>query len=60
MNKFETGKFPNESSENEIIKNKDVPLEYCDVCFIALGSQEKRIYEGRKKFHLDCAARTKF
>ena len=60
MNKFETGKFSNESSENKIIKNKNVALEYCDVCFIALGSQEKRIYEGRKKFHLDCAARTKF
>lgn len=60
MNKFETGKFSNKSSENEVIKNKDVPLEYCDICFIALGSQEKRIYKGQKKFHLDCAARTIF
>jgi len=37
-----------------MIQNEDVPVEYCDVCFIALGSHEKRIYEGSKKFHLDC------
>lgn len=36
------------------MKNDDAPLEYCDACFIAFGSQEKRIFKGRKKFHLDC------
>jgi len=60
MKKLETVNFSKESSEKKIMKNNDAPLEYCDVCFIALGSQEKRIYEGRKKFHLECAVRTKF
>jgi len=39
------------------MKNDDAPLEYCDACFIAFGSQEKRIFKGRKKFHLDCKGR---
>ena len=60
MNKLETVKFSNESSKKEMIKKSDDLLEYCNVCFIALGSQEKRIYKGRKKFHLDCEARAKF
>lgn len=60
MSKFETEKFSNESSEKEIIKNSDDHIEYCDVCFIAFGSQERRIYKRQKKFHLDCMARTKF
>ncbi len=60
MDKFETEKFSNESSEKEIIKNSDDHLEYCDVCFIALGSQEKRIYKRKKTFHLDCGAKAKF
>jgi hypothetical protein len=54
MNKLETVKLSKESSENKIVKNDDSPLEYCDSCFIAFGSQEKRIFKGRKKFHLDC------
>ena len=60
MNKFETENFSNESSEKEILINSDDYLEYCDVCFIAFGSQEKRIYERQKKFHVDCEARAKF
>ena len=60
MNKFETEKFSNELLEKEIIKNSDDHLEYCDVNFIALGSQERRIYKRQKKFHLDCMARAKF
>jgi hypothetical protein len=59
MNKLETVKFSKESSENKIKKNNDVPLEYCDACFIAFGSQEKRIFKGQKKFHLDCIGREK-
>jgi hypothetical protein len=59
MNKLETVRFSKESSENKIMKNDDAPLEYCDACFIALGSQEKRIFKGRKKFHLDCKGRGK-
>jgi len=60
MNKLEKVKFSNAELEREIIKNSDDLLEYCSVCFIAFGSQEKRIYKGRKKFHLDCEARSKF
>ena len=57
MNKLETVKLSKESSENKIMKNDSAPLEYCDACFIAFGSQEKRIFKGRKKFHLDCKGR---
>jgi hypothetical protein len=60
MNKLERIKLSKESSENKIMKNDDAPLEYCDACFIAFGSQEKRIFEGRKKFHLDCKRRKMF
>lgn len=59
MNKFETVKFSKKSSENKIMKNNDAPLEYCDACFIAFGSQEKRIFKGQKKFHLDCIGKEK-
>ncbi len=59
MNKLETDKFSRASTEREMIEDYDGPLEYCDGCFIALGSQEKRIYKGRKKFHMHCVARGK-
>jgi hypothetical protein len=59
MNKLETDKFARASTEREMIEDYDGPLEYCDGCFIALGSQEKRIYKGRKKFHMHCVARGK-
>jgi len=32
-------------------------LEYCDVCFIAFGSQEPRLRKADKVFHRDCAPR---
>lgn len=60
MNKVETENFSTESLEKEILIYRDDSLEYCDVCFIAFGSQEKRIYERRKIFHSDCKARAKF
>ena len=60
MNKSEKEKLSNESSEMEIIKNSDDHLEYCAVCFLALGSQEKRIYRHKKMLHVDCEARAKF
>ncbi len=59
MNKLEKGGFSNGSSENGIRKNSDVPLDYCDVCFIAFGSQEKRIYLDEKVVHPDCANKIK-
>lgn len=63
MNEYETEELSQEFSEEEISKNRenrDSPLEYCDVCFIALGSEEKRIYKGRYKFHPDCQAKANF
>jgi hypothetical protein len=55
MNKIKRDEFSNGSEENGIRKNIDVSLDYCDVCFIAFGSQEKRIYMGKNVVHLDCA-----
>ena len=59
MNKFETVEFSNASSEKEIINHSDDPLEYCDICFIALVSQEKRIYRDKNVAHLDCVRKIK-
>lgn len=59
MNKSETEKFSNVELEREIIKNSKDILEYCDVCFIAFGSHEKRIYLGKNVAHLDCAKKIK-
>lgn len=59
MNKLEKGEFSNELSVNESRKIGDVPLTYCDVCFIAFGSQEKRIYFDGKAAHADCAKKVK-
>ena len=39
MNKLSTGKFSYAKLEREKIKNSDDNLEFCHVCFIALGSQ---------------------
>jgi hypothetical protein len=54
MDELNRTKISGELRERKMIQNNEVPVEYCDVCFIALGSHEKRIYEGSKKFHLDC------
>jgi len=59
MNNFKRDKFSNAPSEKEIIKNYDIPFQYCDVCFIALGSQEKRIFMDGKVVHLDCEKKVK-
>lgn len=55
MTKSEPEKFSNVELEREIIKNSKDIIEYCDVCFIAFGSHEKRIYTGKNVAHLDCA-----
>ncbi len=63
MNEYETKDLTQEFSEEEITnnrENRDRPLEYCDVCFIALGSEEKRLTKGRYKFHPDCQAKANF
>jgi len=40
-------------------KEADGPLDYCDVCFIAFGSQEKRVFLGENVVHPDCALKAK-
>lgn len=55
MNEVKKDRFPNDASENGIRTKMDVPLDYCNVCFIAFGSQEKRIYVDKNVVHLDCA-----
>ena len=55
MNKFEGDKFSNGLEGNGIRRNSDDLLDYCDVCFIAFGSQEKRIRMGGNVVHPDCA-----
>ena len=59
MNKLGTWDYSNELADNEVIKNNEGSLEYCDLCFIALGSQEKRAYIEKKAVHPDCAKKTK-
>jgi hypothetical protein len=53
MNKFTAPKF-SASPKKEINKSREDSLEYCDICFIAFGSQERRVLKGRKKIHPDC------
>ncbi len=55
MNEFKRDGIPNDASENAKRTKIDVPLDYCKVCFIAFGSQEKRIYMNENVVHLDCA-----
>lgn len=59
MNKLGTSKFSNAQLKKETTKNSDDLLEYCHICFIALGSQEKRIYKNKKVAHPDCIKKTK-
>ena len=59
MNNFKRDKFSNAPSEKEIIKNYDISSQYCDVCFIAFGSQEKRVFMDGKVAHLDCGNKVK-
>ena len=54
MNEFKRDEFSNGLEESGIRKNSDAPLDYCDKCFIAFGSQEKRIYLGKNVVHPDC------
>lgn len=57
MNEHESDRFLNDRSDNNKIKVAQAPLEYCDVCFIAFGSQEPRVYKDSKVVHEDCAKR---
>jgi hypothetical protein len=59
MNEFERDEYSNDSEENRIRKISEGPLDYCDVCFIAFGSQEKRIYMGENVVHPDCVHKAK-
>ena len=55
MNEFERDEFSDEPEGIMSEKNADGPLDYCDICFIAFGSQEKRVFVGENVVHLDCA-----
>jgi hypothetical protein len=55
MNGFKKDRFPNDGSEFAMRTKIDVPLDYCSVCFIAFGSQERRIYVNQNVVHIDCA-----
>ncbi len=57
MNEFESDRSSKKSSDNNEIKGDQAFLEYCEVCFIAFGSQEPRIYKKSKVVHEDCAKR---
>ncbi len=59
MNKIGTSKLSKSELNQETIKNSDELLEYCHFCFIALGSQEKRIYIKKNAAHPDCAKKAK-
>ena len=59
MNEFEMDEFSDGSEENKVGGNRDGPLHYCDLCFIAFGSQEKRISMGGNTVHPDCANKAK-
>lgn len=58
MKKSDNDTYQRALTERKINENFDAPAEYCDKCFIAFGSHENRILKDRKKFHLDCEART--
>jgi hypothetical protein len=36
---------------------EDISFDYCDVCFLAFGSQEPRLRKNEKTIHLDCLKR---
>lgn len=55
MNEFESYRSSKKSSNNNEIKGAQASLEYCDVCFIAFGNQELRVYKDSKVVHEDCA-----
>ena len=50
------GRFSNAIAPdwNESAEEIDI---YCDACFLALGSQEKRVHVDNLVFHTDCAAK---
>ena len=59
MKEFERDEFSKGLKENGIRNNSDGSPDYCDICFIAFGSQEKRIFMGKNVFHPDCANKAK-
>ena len=60
MNELEKGDLSIRLSEEKSNKNGEVPKAYCDVCFIAFGSQEKRVYLNNSVVHPDCVNKINF
>jgi len=47
-----SNKFKINLSEKE---QESFSVEYCDVCFLAFGSQEPRLKQHNKTIHKDCS-----
>ena len=60
MNELEKGDLSIRVSENESDKNGEAAKAYCDVCFIAFGSHEKRVYLNNSVAHPDCVNKINF
>ena len=54
MKKAKSGKNLNKKSKNIVFEDDHPSLEFCEVCFIAFGSQEQRIFKDRKVTHVEC------
>lgn len=54
MKKAKSGKNLNKKSKNIVFEDDHPSLEFCEVCFIAFGSQEQRVFKDRKVTHVEC------
>lgn len=55
MKKAKSKKYSNKKTEKNVLEDYPPPLEFCEVCFIALGSQEQRVFKDSKVAHIECA-----
>jgi len=60
MNELEKGDVSIRVAEDESKKYSEVLKTYCDVCFIAFGSHEKRVYLKESVVHPDCVNKINF
>ena len=59
MKKAKSEKYPNKKSEADVFEDYFPPLEFCEVCFIAFGSQEQRVFKDNKVAHIECARKVR-
>jgi len=60
MNELEKGDVSISLAEEKSNKNGEAAKAYCEVCFIAFGSQEKRVYLNNSVAHPDCVNKIKY